>query len=94
MQYTLEDKIPKRKRYPYYLEVVKENLRMILEELEKRDEIIAEHGYNSSKRVLADQEVKNYLEETEKTLKQLKSSFKSYVEKYRYKISPLELDDK
>lgn len=58
--------------YEFLSEVVHENLRLIKEELDERKEKIAKHGYNSNERILADEEIKNYIEDSKENLKKLK----------------------
>ena len=58
--------------YEYLSEIVKENLRLIKEELEGRREKIIKHGYNSNERILADEEIKSYIEDSKENLKNLK----------------------
>lgn len=58
--------------YEYLSEIVKENLRLIKEELESRREKIAKFGYNSNERILADEEIKTYIEDSNENFKLLK----------------------
>ena len=52
---------------------MQENLKLIKEELEERKEKITKHGYNSKERILADEEIKNYIEDSNDNLKKLKA---------------------
>ena len=58
--------------YEFLSEVVHENLRLIKEELDERKEKIAKNGYNSNERILADEEIKTFIEDSKENLKKLK----------------------
>lgn len=59
--------------YEFLSEVVKENLRLIKEELDSRKDKIAQKGYNSKERIIADEEIKNYFEDTKENFNKLKA---------------------
>jgi hypothetical protein len=59
--------------YDFLTAVVQENLKLIKEELEERKDKISANGYNSKERILADEEIKNYIEDSNDNLKKLKA---------------------
>ena len=52
---------------------MKENLKLIKESLEERKDKISQHGYNSNERILIDEEIKEYFEDSKENLKKLKT---------------------
>mmetsp|Transcript_4210 Transcript_4210/g.3956 ORF Transcript_4210/g.3956 Transcript_4210/m.3956 type:complete len:95 (-) Transcript_4210:480-764(-) len=55
--------------FDYLRQIVQENFKLIAEELAERHEKIQIHGYNSNERILADEEIKTYIEDTQDQLK-------------------------
>ena len=51
---------------------MKENCSLIKDELEERDDKIRKHGYNSNERILADEEIKAFIEDSQDNLNKLK----------------------
>ena len=56
--------------------------------MEEREKKISEFGFNSKERILADEEIKTYIDESESSFKELKKvAFKN-----KDKLSPIEID--
>jgi hypothetical protein len=69
---------------------MRENLRLIKEELIQRSRKIEQYGYNSKERILTDEELKVYFEETESNFQDIKrEAFRN-----KYKLSPVEVDSR
>ena len=58
-----------RLEFDYLRQIVQENFKLITEELAGRHEKIERHGFNSNERILADEEIKTYIEDTQEQLK-------------------------
>jgi len=58
--------------------------------MEERERKISEFGFNSKERILADEEIKTYIDESESSFKELKKvAFKN-----KTKLSPVEIDSR
>jgi len=55
--------------FDYIRQVIQENFKLTTEELAERDNIIEKNGYNSNERILIDEDIKNYFEDSQENLK-------------------------
>ena len=67
---------------------MQENLRLIKEELAKREKVIEDYGYNSKERIFADEDIKTYIEDSELNFRELKRII--FADKIR--LTPVEID--
>ncbi|CAI2374421.1 unnamed protein product [Moneuplotes crassus] len=78
------------KRYEFFLQVVKENLKLIQETLDERRVIILKHGYNSSERIIIDEDINMYIQDSQQGIQKLKIS----VDKDKKRLSPIEITER